>query len=186
MWRFHVLAFSLTIFVSGCSSVSVYKNDSVTAYGGSGVDGRSEVVYYLIKIDMNSIPMTVADQILLSLPNAQNQVSLSQLSFELISQTMPPWEPPDTWPEYVKQKTVDENRIREIEDFAVKGTYIAFKNRRLWQISLCSHCEGNHHITAALSRKGLSAQYRLPLTKAQLREIFGDAKSMTRQNEIYY
>lgn len=185
MWRSYVLAFFLTIFVSGCSSVSVYKNDSITAYGGSGVDGRGEEVFYLIKIDMDSMPLTVADQIVLSL-NEQFQVSLSQLTFELVSQTMPAWEPPKQWPEYVKQKTFDENRKRGIEDFAVEGTYIAFKNRRLWQISLCSHCEGNRHITAALSRKGLLAQYRLPLSEDQLREIFGEAKSITTQNEIYY
>jgi len=164
MWRLYFLAF-LIILLNACSSVSVYKNNSVTVYGGSGVDDSIEVVYHLVKIDMHRIPADVADQILLELPNTPNQVSLSQLSYDLVSQTMPPWEPPNQWPEYVKQKTLDENKKREIEDFAVKGTYMAFKNRKLWQISLCSHCEGNRNVTATLSRKGLSAQYKLPLTE---------------------
>lgn len=186
MWRLPLLVFLLAIFLSGCSNVSVYKNDSVTAYGGAGVDGSSEAVYYLVKINIHSIPVNIADQILLTLPNVQNQVSLSQLSLELVSRTMPPWEPPNQWPEYVKQKTLDENQKRKIEDFAVDGTYIAFKNGKLGEISLCSHCEGNRYVTAALSRKGLPNQYRLPLTEAQLREIFGEADSITTQHEIYY
>lgn len=186
MWRFSLLAFFFTIILNGCSNVSVYKNESVTAYGGSGVDGSNEEVYYLVKIDMSSIPENIADQILVTLPKAQDQVSLSQLSFDLVSEVMPRWQPPRQWSDYEKQKTLDENQKRKIEDFALEGTYIAFKNRRLWQISLCSNCEGNRYITAALGRKGLAAKYRLPLTEGQLKEIFGDAESITKQNEIYY
>lgn len=171
--------------MSGCSNVSVYKNDSITAYG-SGLDGQGEVVYYLVRIDMHRMPTDLADEILLVLPNVENPVSLSRLSYDFVSKAMQPWQPPQEWSEYLKQKTLDENKKREIEDFSVKGTYVAFKNRVLWQISLCSHCEGNRYITASLSRKGSPAQYRLPLTESQLREIFGDAISISTQNEIYY
>lgn len=166
------------LLVSGCANVSRYQSGSVVAYG-ERLDGAAEPLYYAIRLDQDGVIDAHAGGVLLKLAAEAEPVAISALTPELVAQFLPAFEPPPQWPRHLQEKA------RRDDAYAGGGFHIRFSAGRLQSVGICSHCEGRIEAPVVGSRE-TGVLYRLPLTRQQLVDVFGEPERLDNVNEVRY
>lgn len=174
--------FIFTLFlllVSGCTPISKFINEPVTAFGKKYSDSNNTIRYFLLRVEMDKYP----DQ---SLPSIQVQLSpdtapipLNKLTADITSRYLPIFTPPSQWPQHWKERAMMN------PSFEGNGIYISFKNNQLNYLGICSNCGGQLN-SPKIGKVGGSCLYPMPLTKRQMIEIFGPPRRLYDVREVTY
>lgn len=177
MRRFLILIL-LTAILPACAHVSRFEKNSLVAFG-EALDGSSEPLYYLVRIDLKtSVDSRIMSSHLKLSPDS-SPVALEALSPELVASYLPPFSPPSQWPEALKLKA------KEDQIYAGNGFNIVFKEGRLLFVGICSNCAGGSEHPLVGTPDGQHF-YSLPLTERQVVEVFGAPDRIYNVGEVRY
>lgn len=174
---------ALALLLAGCAGIYRYDTAALTAYGEK-LEGSATPLYYSLAIDFEKGGSASAHTLAIRFAGADTPIALHALTPQEAAHHLPPWEPPPQWPDIVKQR--ERERRKAYQAYAGEGAYLSFRDGRLAYLSLCSHCEGKHFQPPQIGRADSGITYALPLTEAQLREVFGEPTRLRRQREINY
>lgn len=178
-----VLLGVVALLLAGCAGVYRYDTVNLTAYGEK-LEGSATPLYYSVAIDFEKDGSANARTLAIKFAAADAPIALHELTPQEAARHLPPWEPPPQWPDVVKQR--ERERRKDYQVYAGEGAYLSFRDGRLSYLSLCSHCEGKRFQPPQIGRADSGITHALPLTEAQLREVFGEPTRLRRQREIYY
>lgn len=168
-----------------CGRVWLYQTDGATAFGAVPAgqpDGAPR--YDMIEIDPRKRRAT-SRRIYIRLVEGGEVLPLDRLTFAAVSAHFPA-ERYANLPPSVARRYLAMAAGQGIETYSLKGTSVSFRHGELARVSLCSACAGHSMQETAAVGTSPAALHRLPLTGAQVTEIFGPAIRTHIQNEIYY
>jgi hypothetical protein len=168
----------LTGALSACANISRFEKGSLVAYG-EHLDGAPEMLYYSIYIRSGTVDDIHTIDILLKLTPEAPPLLLSELLPESVGRYLPRFLPPPQWPEHWREKA------KETEAYSGGGFHITFDSGRLLSVGICSHCSGVNEHPVIGTPDGHNF-YSLPLTKQQMKDIFGLPSRVYRVNEVRY
>lgn len=175
-------AFTLGLvwMLSSCASVTRFEKETLTAHG-QRLDGASEVLYYSISIRLDSIDVDGSSlgQARVKLAATAPSLPLAGLSPESVAAHLPRFVPPPQWPEAWKKRAEDDDA------YTGEGYYIRFNSGRLALIGICSHCSDGPASPVVGTPDG-QRLYALPLTRAQLVDVFGVPSREFKVQEVRY
>lgn len=174
-----ILIFTLLASILfACANVSRFEKNSLVAHGEL-LDGSHELLYYSIWVDLKKSVDVRTMNFLLKLSPDSPPVALKELCPELVASYLPPFIPPQQWPDTWKQKA------KEDESYSGGGFFIRFKEGRLLSVGICSHCATRRENPIVGSPDGKHF-YMLPLTEQQITEVFGAPDRIYKVNEVRY
>ena len=168
----------LCLVLSGCANIWRMENGPLTAFSES-LRESSEPRYTMVWIDLQkkTDARVLAAQI--KLAEQAPLVAIGALRPEFVARYLPAWEPPPQWPEIVREKA------RQDDNYQGGGIYVSFRQGRLVYVSLVSRLRDERFYpqVAAPAATGLLT---LPLSRAQMEEVFGPPRRVYRVSEVRY
>lgn len=164
--------------LTACANVPRLQRESLVAFGEQ-LDGASEPLYYLIRLDLKKSTNARTTDFSLKLSADSPAVTLKELHPELVARYLPPFTPPKEWPEHLKEKA------RNDVIYAGGGFHITFENDRPIYVGICSHCYIGREYPAVGTPDGQHL-YVLPLTERQMAEVFGSPDRIYKVGEDRY
>ncbi|WP_291012827.1 hypothetical protein [Hydrogenophaga sp.] len=179
MYRVAIISCVIGMLLA-CAGVSRFEKGVIVAHG-ERLEGASEVLYYLISIDLGQDD--AADQevvrVRLKLAADAPMLPLSALRPEVVAKYLPRFVAPSQWPASWRKKAEDDDA------YAGGGFYLRFEKGRLVSVSICSHCSGGRESPVVGAAHGPSP-FKLPLSISQLVEVFGSPDRLRSAREVTY
>lgn len=164
--------------ISSCANVLRFEKENLVAFGEK-LDKSPEPLFYLVRVDMTKTIDNEVNNFYLKLSSDTPPIALKELTPELVGKNLNPFIPPFQWPNKMKQK------IKGDEAFSGNGFYISFKDGKLFNLSICSHCANGRENPIVGTPDGQHF-YTLPLTELQVIEVFGTPNRVYKVNEVRY
>jgi len=168
----------LASMLSACANVSRFEKGSLVAFG-QNLDESSEPLYYLIRLDLKkSVDPHIMGSLLKLSPDSP-PIAVDELRPNVVARYLPPFTPPEEWPEFLKQKAKDD------VVYAGNGFHIRFEEDLPVYVGICSHCYNRRENPTVGTPNGQNF-YVLPLTEQQVIEVFGSPDRIYKVSEVRY
>lgn len=176
--RFILIGILLATTLTACANVSRLQRESLVAFGEQ-LEGSSESLYYLIRLDLKKSPNSRTTNFSLKLSPDSPTIAFEELRPQLVARYLPPFTPPEQWPEHLKEKA------KQDVTYAGGGFHITFADDRPVYVGICSHCYNRREYPVVGTPDGQHL-YELPLTELQISEVFGSPDRIYKVGEVRY
>ncbi len=173
-----ILPILLLALLGGCANIWRLENGPLVAFSES-VHEAPEPRYTLLWIDLRKKTDTRVLAARIKLAEQAPLTAIGALQPAFVARYLPPFVPPPQWPEVIREKA------RRDDSYEGGGIYVSFRQGRLVYVSLVSR-QGDQRFAPRVAAPGSAELLGLPLSRAQMEQVFGAPRRVYRVSEVRY
>ena len=173
-----ILLLFLIIVLGGCANIWRMEKGPLTAFSES-VKESSAPRFTMLWVNLQQQTDLRVLQAQIKLADDAPLTPIGALRPDFVARHLPPFVPPPQWPEVLKE------RARRDDSYQGGGVYVSFRDGRLIFVSLVSR-QGGEQFAPQVAAPGSTVLQTLPLSRAQMEQVFGPPRRLYRVSEIRY
>lgn len=174
----HILLLLLVVVLSGCANIWRMESGPLTAFSES-VHESPDPRFTMLWVNLQKQTDARVLQAQVKLADDAPLIPIGALRPDFVARHLPAFVPPPQWPEVLKEKA------RQDDSYQGGGIYVSFRDGRLVFVSLVSR-QGGEQFTPQVAAPDSTQLLTLPLTRAQMEQVFGPPRRLYRVSEVRY
>ncbi len=168
----------LLVSLSGCANIWRMENGPLTAFSES-VHESSAPRFTMVWVNLQQQTDVRVLQAQIKLADDAPLTPIGALRPDFVARHLPPFVPPPEWPEFVREKA------RQDDSYQGGGIHVSFRQGRLIFLGLVSR-QGGEQFAPQVAAPGSTVLQTLPLSRAQMEQVFGPPRRLYRVSEVRY